>query len=184
MGVRVFFAVKLVEPIYSIIETVLLNLQQKLSIPIRWSAAENLHVTLAFLGQIEAEDIERLIQYASLELENQRAFYLKFQRLKLFPNKKHPRIISLGVASNPNLNAMAAGLKQAILNLNYSIETRPFRAHLTLGRIKNVHPTDELLEPIALPFIPPMPVKEIHLLKSRPSQTCSDYTSLAQFALN
>ncbi|KTD23774.1 RNA ligase/cyclic nucleotide phosphodiesterase [Legionella lansingensis] len=184
MTSRVFFAIGFPNNIRKKLEEILSILQ--CSLPqecIKWTSTQNLHITLAFLGNIQQEHIPRLIERSSYELQNSKAFSLQLYRLQLFPTAKKPRIISLEAGPDHVLSQIANHLRQAILDSNYSTETRSFRGHLTLGRLRNPHIAADALHEIKLPTIPTIPITEIHLFESKPGKDQSYYIPLARFPL-
>jgi len=103
----------------------------------RWTAPENLHFTLKFLGETAPPRLAALrgaLQKVSLE---QTEFSLKLGEPGYFPNRQTPRIIWLGVAvGQSNLAALAASIETACSSAGFSDSTQPFKPHLTIARVK------------------------------------------------
>lgn len=95
-----------------------------------WVKPDNLHITLAFLGDVlpaRLPDIHRVAD------QTQGAgFTLMLDRAEFWP---HNGIICLapGVTPEP-LQDLAANLARRLREAGFSLETRPYRAHLTLAR--------------------------------------------------
>lgn len=90
---------------------------------------ENLHLTLAFLGYVDAERQTRLEREASaIRLP---AFSLTLDRAGFWSRQG---ILWVGGAPPQELLALVAALNRAIAACGLEPETRPFRVHLTLAR--------------------------------------------------
>lgn len=95
--------------------------------PIR---AENLHLTLAFLGNVPEESLDCLIPMASAIAF--KSFDLEFDHLDIFP---HAQVIWAGSENEPTeLLNLASDLYKGILACGIRLDPRPFKAHLTLMR--------------------------------------------------
>jgi 2'-5' RNA ligase len=107
---------------------------------VRWIAPENLHITLWFLGEI-AED-----RVPALSAALDRPFALPSFNLRLggvgaFPSSGVPRVLWLGIQDGAeSLAAIHTELAARLQPLGFLPETRPFSAHLTIGRVKSASP--------------------------------------------
>lgn len=185
MHIRAFFSVELPSPVKQIIaDPLIVDLQKNLADhAIRWTKMENLHITLQFIKEIDALDVEKLIQNVKIELENAAPFFLNLGELELFPKPSRPRIISIAIGPEDTLTRLSKQVGNGILKTNYPIEMRPFRGHLTLGRINEFKPRHLTLENIPLPDFGKIPISDVILFRSEPSESGSHYTELAKFVL-
>jgi 2'-5' RNA ligase len=103
---------------------------------VRWVRPEAWHVTLRFLGRIEASRVAPLARRASRELAELRPFALRLGPAELFPTPRRPRVVALGLAPQAPLAELAQALERAVAAEGFAREERPFRAHLTLGRVR------------------------------------------------
>jgi len=73
-------------------------------------------------------------------------FTMKVERAGCFPNPRRPRILWVGVGDGTQeLCALHYALETPLLELGcYRREERQYTPHITLGRVKSEHPTDEL----------------------------------------
>lgn len=103
--------------------------------PVRWSAPASMHLTLQFLGETAESLVAPLL--AGLEAIAAPAIRLRLEGLGAFPNPARARVIWAGVAGD---TAALSELQQRVLTvtepLGFEPERRPFRAHLTLGRVR------------------------------------------------
>lgn len=106
--------------------------------------AENLHITLAFVGGVTSR------QRACMEVAAARlvapAFVLTFDRLGFWPR---PRILWAGASVMPAaLTDLVAALNTALIPCGYRPESRPFQAHVTLARKAHRPPEIREIPPV------------------------------------
>lgn len=105
-------------------------------LPVRWVAAEALHVTLRFLGDTEADAVPHIDRVLAEAAARRSPLTLEIAGLGAFPSLRRANIIWIGVGQNPALNALQKHLEPALSRLGFPRETRPFRPHITVGRIR------------------------------------------------
>lgn len=104
----------------------------------RWIGSENLHITLCFLGEVEESRVESLIRVLDTPF-GEAAFDLEINGAGVFPPTGAPRIVWLGVTSGGEaLRRVHAELTERLSPLGFEPERRPYSAHLTIARIKEV----------------------------------------------
>lgn len=147
---------------------------------IRWTRSENLHITLHFLAEVKGEHIPDLIKHVRNEIKDvAKDAQFSFNRIHLFPNPYRPRVIVLEVDVQDEIVKLAQMIGQGIVKTNYPIETRPFRPHLTLGRIKQPHGINlNFLNEVEIPHFPEITLNEVILFRSEPNEHGSKYTVL------
>jgi 2'-5' RNA ligase len=109
--------------------------QLRTDIPgVRWVPPEQIHLTLAFLGDVDEETVERLTTHlADIRAS---AFKLSCGSIGCFPGRQQPRVVWIGVTPEPGLLKLAAAVQQSALYAGIPLEVRPFSPHLTLARLK------------------------------------------------
>lgn len=133
----------------------------------------NIHLTLAFLGDVSPGRVKRLAECGrraggaahSLALEEARYW-------------KHNRVVWAGPrAIPPALGALAEALNRELIAADFPTEAREFNAHVTLIRQARL--------PRMLPGLPTIvwPVSEMVLVRTQLSSTGSSYAMLERFAL-
>jgi 2'-5' RNA ligase len=104
----------------------------------RWSRAEGIHVTVRFLGEVEAKRLTELApRWERAALEATGPIALEVSGLGAFPSPRRPRVLWVGVAEAPDrgrLRALAAAVEREARAAGFAPEDRPFRAHATLAR--------------------------------------------------
>ena len=103
---------------------------------VRWARPEGLHVTLRFLGGVDPALLAPLAARARGELAGLRPFRVRLAAAALFPTSRRPRVVALDVAPEAPLAELAGALERAAVAQGFAPEERPFRAHLTLGRVR------------------------------------------------
>jgi 2'-5' RNA ligase len=104
---------------------------------VRWTATANLHLTLKFLGNVEPRVLPALAAGLAGVARTAVPFEIELQGAGAFPRVDRPQVVWIGVVGGQEaLAALAAGVDRACADAGFSREERPFRAHLTLGRVK------------------------------------------------
>jgi len=133
---RAFLAVELPEGVRTSIE----KLQRRLStarFPVRWVAPANIHLTLKFLGDIPRTRIQSVAEAMELTCREFVPFPLKGKGVGAFPGFKKPRVLWVGLTMGvPEVRALQVRIEQLLEARGFPREDRPFRAHLTVGRMK------------------------------------------------
>ena len=133
---RAFVAIELPEKIQGDIR----NLQRAFAshrLDVRWVKPVNLHLTIKFLGDIDPSDTQTIGRILSDTAAKHPMFDLLPQGLGIFPNIRRPRILWAGIAGQTNvLRSLWKSVENAMLSLGFGTEKRPYKGHLTIGRIK------------------------------------------------
>lgn len=103
-----------------------------------WVKADNMHLTLRFLGDVSSEALERLRGYLSDALADTHPFSLSVRGLGAFPNPRRPSVLWAGVeCEGDELSRVQAAMEHAARAIGLAPETKAFHPHLTLARVKN-----------------------------------------------
>lgn len=101
---------------------------------------EQIHLTLAFLGEVDEETAGKLGNaLAQLQAE---AFELAFAGTGCFPDRRRPRVVWVGLKAEPALQKLAAAVSATLLACGITLEDRHFSPHITLARLKSPVSTD------------------------------------------
>jgi 2'-5' RNA ligase len=163
----------------------------------RWVRPESLHVTLKFIGERAADDVEQIRQAVrGIQAD---AVEINVRGCGFFPSAKAPRVFWVGIHPNPKLFHLAAAVDEATASIGIAKEEHAFSPHLTLARAVggSVSPRrrkgngpnrsfqqlqEKLLAMPALEF-GTMTACEFFLYQSQLSPGGSRYTKLSSFAL-
>lgn len=125
---RLFAAIDLPDPVRAHL-TLLQN-----GIPgARWVSEENIHLTLAFFGELDphrADDLDGLLSGIAA-----RPFDLNLQSVGLFGSP--PRVLWAGVSRSDALFRLAEKVTTAAERAGIELDRRKFAPHITLGRLKD-----------------------------------------------
>ena len=182
--IRAFFAIMPPQEMQVHLLKVLKKLKPECPANIRWVDPKNIHITLQFLSQLLIEDVKPLSDKVREELKNIPHFQLTIGPLEWFPSPKHPKVLSLVVEPQEILLQLANSIAQAVDAFHYPMESRTFRAHMTIGRVQYDKHKKSLLSHIELDAIPPIFIDKIHLMESKLGKEKMDYFPLTQFDLN
>ena len=140
--VRTFIAVEVSEKIRGRLSHDILQLKSRAPL-VKWVIPDNLHLTLRFLGDVKENDLEELFDALREEVESLPPFALEIRGVGAFPNWRHPRVVWAGCGEGADEAVeLAETVESLCVDLGYEKERRPFRPHLTLGRVKQ--PADAL----------------------------------------
>ena len=142
--IRAFIAIDIGDEIRGCIDE-LQRILKKVHADVRWVRPCNIHLTLAFLGELPTDRLEPL--KASLEdnLSGETAFELSVTGTGFFGRPDRPRVIWAGIDACPPLSALHRKTAAALKAAGLEPDTKPFAPHLTLGRVKSPNHTASLL---------------------------------------
>tara|TARA_R110002096_G_scaffold147671_8_gene307633 strand:- start:225 stop:788 length:564 start_codon:yes stop_codon:yes gene_type:complete len=103
----------------------------------RFVPTDDLHLTLRFLGELEDEKMEQLQSGAAEISEQTSPVHYEIGRSVLFPRVSRARIIAAKVTASPELKNLVKLLEQLAQDCGLEPETRLFRPHITLARLKH-----------------------------------------------
>jgi RNA 2',3'-cyclic 3'-phosphodiesterase len=132
----------------------------------RWVPTEQLHLTLAFLGEVDEKTAGELSE--RLALIHTPPFNLRFSGTGCFPNRHRPRVLWVGLGPQPRLTHLADRVHGTVLACGIPQEERPFSPHITLARLTFPPPReiDAFLDQSNKLKFPPFPVRGITLFQS------------------
>lgn len=106
---------------------------------VKWVEPDNLHVTLLFLGEVDAREVVDVCRVIRGVTEATPPFAMSIGGLGCFPNIRRPRTFWVGLEEGKDeLIGLHATLEEALLKLGgYRREDREFTPHITLGRVKS-----------------------------------------------
>ena len=132
---RLFTGISLTYEVRRNIELLYQSLQSLAAID--WAPASNLHVTTKFIGEWPDERLDELkAVLRGLSEQARRPVPLSIDGFGWFPTPHHPRHLFAAVRA-PELAELAAATDSALAAIGLPVETKPYRPHLTLARIKD-----------------------------------------------
>ena len=104
---------------------------------VTWVKPEQLHLTVQFIGQVDAALGEQIRAALARPLRAP-AFDLTIEGTGTFPPKRPPRVIWAGIGRGiDNLRSVEQEVRARLDGLVHSTDKRDYNPHLTLGRVKN-----------------------------------------------
>ncbi len=153
---------------------------------VSWVRAENIHVTLKFLGETEEKRLGR-IRPALIEVAGAGApFSMEVSGVGSFGGRI-PRVIWVGVGDGAEaLTQLAGRVEAALARVGFAKERRGFTAHLTLGRVRSSRNAEALLAALQefhAEKFGGFTTARFELMQSELRPTGSVYTLLERFPL-
>lgn len=104
---------------------------------VRWVRPEGIHLTFHFLGDIDPGKISELDAVMEEAAGKISPFRVRFQGLGAFPQLKRPRVFWVGLEAGEEIHTLHHELGRGLKRLRYRVESREFRPHLTLARVRS-----------------------------------------------
>ena len=135
---RTFIALPLPAEWTSTLESVIENLSNSTAGAVRWVQPSGIHLTLKFLGPTEARLVPDILAGLEGALQGAQAPQLSLLGLGTFPNNRNPRVLWAGVTGELDiLENLYGRVETLMVELGWAAERRPFRPHLTIGRVRD-----------------------------------------------
>lgn len=135
---RTFIALPLPHEWTQTLEYVIGDLQDATAGGVRWVRPSGIHLTLKFLGPTDAGLVPEIMAGLDESMRGAHSPQLALSRLGTFPNSRNPRVLWAGVAGDLDvLETLHQRVETLMVGLGWAAERRPFRPHLTIGRVRD-----------------------------------------------
>lgn len=187
--VRLFVACEVPDDVKDTIGEVIEGLRQKSGADVRWIRPEGVHVTLKFLGEVPTKKLPAVKLAIQEAVVGHSPFELEFSTIGTFGGREGLRIMWVGIAGDVlRLEALVRAVNAALAVVGFEPERRPFRPHLTLGRVRDEVPTRRRAEievAVGKQGVPQVSWRtaQVSLMRSRLSTSGATYEVLATFPL-
>jgi 2'-5' RNA ligase len=105
---------------------------------IKWVDPDGIHLTLKFLGNVEAARIDGITQAVAESARRVHPIQLNIQELGAFPSLKRVQVVWVGLGGElDKLSRLYQLLEAGLAGLGFPPEQRHFSPHLTLARLGN-----------------------------------------------
>lgn len=155
---------------------------------VRWTGLDQLHLTLKFLGNIQAGDVGALQAALQTAAEGIGPFRLVARGLGCFPSCRRPSVIWVGLDGELSpLQELQGRVERATRPFASHSEDRAFHPHVTIGRVKFPGPAaraiSERVEAQGAVDFGQWEVDRIALIRSELTRGGSIYTTLCEVRL-
>ena len=150
----------------------------------RWLKEDGLHLTLAFIGEIDRSAQDRI--ETALGTVTAPSLRMELHGLGCFPPRGDPRVLWIGASPKSGLISLAQAVRCALASAGFTQERRKFMPHVTIARFRHPPPRAELeryLGANALFRTPKADAASFHLFSSELRQSGAQYTIEATFPL-
>ncbi|MDR7417599.1 MAG: RNA 2',3'-cyclic phosphodiesterase [Armatimonadota bacterium] len=138
---------------------------------LRWVKPHHLHFTLRFLGELSTAQVALAVVATREAAAEIAPFAVTLAGLGAFPTLERPQVIWIGTSAGAeSLETLAARVSEALAREHFGPDRRPFRAHLTLGRVRDERHWGELVRALRRfqdREIGEMPVESVTVMESR-----------------
>lgn len=134
---RVFTAIEIPTDVKSEIEKHITELRMERSDRnIRWVKTAKMHLTLRFLAEASPEDVGTLISAMDKVAETTEPFMINHEGTGAFPSAAKARVLWIGLGESKDLHSMKDRIDRRAADAGIPPESRLFRPHLTIARIR------------------------------------------------
>lgn len=184
-NIRAFLAIDPPEEVLRQIGAHQERLRRRIQGVISWVRPRGIHLTLKFFGDIAPADVERISRAVEPLVAGTSPIHIEVRTMGVFPDSNRPRVLWMGMEGDiHHLTVLQKSVEGTLEAEGFPREARPFRPHLTLGRIKTprgliglARAMEEAADWAAGGFI----ARELHLFKSDLSPQGAVYTKLASW---
>lgn len=187
---RTFIALPLPVEWTTTLESVIGDLQGTTPRGVRWVRPSGIHLTLKFLGSTDVSKVPRILYGLDEAMNGAQSPHLALSRLGIFPNSGNPRVLWAGVTGELDiLEDLQQRVEALTVGLGWVPERRPFRPHLTIGRVRDNVPAAERLRIAAavtdctVPRLAPWRPGVVRLYLSELTPRGAIYSNLGEVAI-
>ena len=188
---RTFIAIELDEELRENLRRLQSGLRERVAPrSVRWVRPEGVHLTLKFLGDTPAGEVDEVKAALAIAASQIEPFTFYVGGLGCFPNSRRPRVVWVGIQEpTGRLARLREAIEDQVAPLGFPTERRSFHPHLTLGRVQgyaNKSEVREIGEVVATTItgtVDEVAVASVCYIKSDLKPTGAVYTRLSEAAL-
>lgn len=155
--------------------------------PVAWTAPQNMHITLHFLGEIPAERTPLVERAMRAVASGTGPFPLTPEGAGAFPGTRNPRILWVGFLEPLELvRQLQQNMENALSAAGFPREDRPFHPHITVGRTRGALPPawgERFVQALSGKRFGVVPVSSFTLYDSRLGPGGAVHTPVCDFRL-
>jgi len=188
--IRAFIAVELPREIKQRLDRLQNQLKAGSRAPVRWVDPDIIHLTLKFLGNIDAAITGKITAALQEAVRGIRPFQVEIGGLGVFPNPRRVQVIWIGLEGEvEKLGQLQRRIDSVLTPLGFKPESRSFTPHLTLARVRDRATPEQrqdlgrLVAGTRLDSSGSLKVDSLHLMKSQLTREGPIYTRIDTVAL-
>jgi RNA 2',3'-cyclic 3'-phosphodiesterase len=139
--IRTFIGIKIPDKISSEIFNFSSKKFKSIGGKVKLVEKENIHITLLFLGEVENDKINQIID--ELKKIKYESFIVSVRGLCAFPSPEFPKVVWIGAESDKIIR-LHEEIKNRLKEFVEKDESKPFTSHITIARIKSGNISNEV----------------------------------------
>ncbi|MGB2630994.1 MAG: RNA 2',3'-cyclic phosphodiesterase [Candidatus Omnitrophota bacterium] len=164
------------------------NILKRSGANVKWVRPESIHVTLKFLGYITEDKVDPISKKLEEIASQTSPFDIVLSGIGAFPGWSHARVVWVGISEGAEQVKTIAGLvEKAMAEEGFEEENRPFKSHLTIGRVRSSKEKEALAKDAEAIEVKPVSnhISRIILFRSELTPEGAIYTPLhiAEFSV-
>ena len=157
---------------------------------VRWVDPDSIHLTLKFLGNVDSTSVPDIVEAMNRVPKPMSSLLFQIEGVGVFPNWNRPQVVWVGIGGDiAKLGSLQRDLENTLAPLGFPRESRSFRPHLTLGRLrdraslKDRQEFGTLAQSVRSETRPSFEVSSLSLMKSQLTPSGAVYSRLASVEL-
>jgi 2'-5' RNA ligase len=187
---RLFVAIELPAAIRDQLRATTDELRSALAGPFRWVPSAAIHLTLRFLGDTLANEVDTLTGAINSAASGSTRFSLRLEGAGSFPQGRSPSVLWAGLGGGVDaLQALRSAVESTLATAGIAPEKRAFQPHLTLARVRGqLDPSTadrvrDTLASVAYDHSASFEIRHVSLMRSELLKTGARHTRLGSAAL-
>ena len=145
---------------------------------------EQLHLTLRFIGEVDGGLEMPLAREIAAVVAKLPGFSIRLRAAGVFPSHRRARVLWVGVEETPTLATLQRAVEETVVRVGVTPDPRPFRPHVTVGRIRRPPPPVGLAGAVAgVRFEANVDVRRVSLMRSELHPRGARHTQIAACSL-
>ena len=189
--IRSFIALELPETLKAYLCEIQQTLKSKEFVFVKWVAPAGIHLTLKFLGNIQMQRVDQIVEVLTGVAASVSPFVLETDELGVFPSFGRPTVLWIGLGGDlESLVTLQKQIDDALEPLGFTKEKRVFTPHLTLARLRetasitNKRDFGEAVKRIQMDIRYKIEINSISLMRSQLLPQGAVYSRIADIALS
>jgi len=142
--IRSFIAAELPDELGIWLSQLQAQLKADKSPGVKWVDPYGIHLTLKFLGDVAIDKTDAITRAMETASQGISPFNLTIKDLGVFPNLRRVQVVWVGISGEvTKLNQLQQNIEANLARLGFAPESRAFKPHLTLARLRNQASPDE-----------------------------------------